>query len=107
MSTYYRTCPDCGCNLDPGEICDCKKIWDLPSEPIASDALIIGYDFSKGIDVACLTIGRKNGDHIIILKEIIGIEAIKTYEDLTNGPCVKYDPHMEAFLKKSFNIPQK
>ena len=23
--TYYRTCPHCGCNLDPGEQCDCKK----------------------------------------------------------------------------------
>ena len=22
---YYITCPDCGCNLDPGEICDCTK----------------------------------------------------------------------------------
>lgn len=21
--TYYRTCPFCGCNLDPGERCDC------------------------------------------------------------------------------------
>lgn len=21
----YRECPDCGCNLDHGEICDCKK----------------------------------------------------------------------------------
>lgn len=20
-----RTCPDCGANLDPGEICDCRK----------------------------------------------------------------------------------
>lgn len=19
----YRTCPDCGCSLDPGESCDC------------------------------------------------------------------------------------
>lgn len=75
---YYRVCPDCGCNLDPGERCDCKDKLN----PRISDALIIGYDFSKGIDVACLTIGRKNGDHIIILKEIIGMEAIKTYEDL-------------------------
>lgn len=24
MSTYYRTCPDCGANLDPGEQCDCQ-----------------------------------------------------------------------------------
>lgn len=22
--SYYRTCPDCGAHLDPGEICDCK-----------------------------------------------------------------------------------
>ena len=21
---YYRVCPFCGSNLDPGEICDCK-----------------------------------------------------------------------------------
>lgn len=20
---YYNTCPNCGCNLDPGEKCDC------------------------------------------------------------------------------------
>ncbi len=22
---YYRICPDCGCNLDPGEKCDCQE----------------------------------------------------------------------------------
>ena len=22
--SYYRTCPDCGANLDPGERCDCQ-----------------------------------------------------------------------------------
>ena len=22
---YFKTCPDCGANLDPGEICDCHK----------------------------------------------------------------------------------
>jgi len=21
---YYKTCPDCGANNDPGEICSCK-----------------------------------------------------------------------------------
>ena len=21
---FYRTCPDCGANLDPGEHCDCR-----------------------------------------------------------------------------------
>ena len=22
---YYRVCPNCGSNLDPGEKCDCQK----------------------------------------------------------------------------------
>ncbi|MCX4340005.1 MAG: hypothetical protein OSJ72_10210 [Lachnospiraceae bacterium] len=22
---YYTVCPNCGCNLDPGETCDCKR----------------------------------------------------------------------------------
>lgn len=22
--SYYRTCPNCGANLDPGEVCDCR-----------------------------------------------------------------------------------
>lgn len=22
---YYNTCPLCGCNLDPGERCDCNR----------------------------------------------------------------------------------
>ncbi len=26
MSRYYRVCPGCGANLDPGEICDdCRE----------------------------------------------------------------------------------
>jgi len=23
--TYYNTCLNCGCNLDPGEKCDCEE----------------------------------------------------------------------------------
>ena len=23
--SYYTVCPYCGCNLDPGEACDCEK----------------------------------------------------------------------------------
>lgn len=23
--SYYRTCPHCGANLDPGERCDCQR----------------------------------------------------------------------------------
>lgn len=29
---YYRTCPHCGANLDPGERCDCREKGNgLPS----------------------------------------------------------------------------
>jgi hypothetical protein len=26
--SYYRTCSDCGSNLDPGETCDCKLNYE-------------------------------------------------------------------------------
>ncbi len=22
---YYKNCPNCGANLDPGEVCDCEQ----------------------------------------------------------------------------------
>lgn len=25
LMAYYKTCPECGSALDPGEICDCKE----------------------------------------------------------------------------------
>ena len=28
MKTYYRECPHCGANLDPGETCDCAREED-------------------------------------------------------------------------------
>lgn len=28
---YYKTCPECGANLDPGEICDCDKKMSAPT----------------------------------------------------------------------------
>ncbi len=30
---FYRTCPYCGCNLDPGEVCDCKQSEAENKEP--------------------------------------------------------------------------
>lgn len=23
--SYFKTCPDCGAHLDPGELCDCRE----------------------------------------------------------------------------------
>lgn len=46
---YYRTCPDCGCSLDPGEICDCGK------EEAAPDAANIQSGKVKVIDQTTFT----------------------------------------------------
>lgn len=32
---YYRTCPECGCNLDPGEVCDCCREPPKVAEKVA------------------------------------------------------------------------
>lgn len=29
---YYRTCPCCGANLDPGERCDCQDEQEGPTD---------------------------------------------------------------------------
>lgn len=29
---YYHVCPNCGCNLDPGETCDCKREPEVTEE---------------------------------------------------------------------------
>lgn len=32
---YYKTCPKCGCNLDPGEACDCECQKEIRAREIA------------------------------------------------------------------------
>lgn len=44
---YYRECPYCHCNLDPGEICDCKvkvKEEDRPHRPMFAPRPMRPYD---------------------------------------------------------------
>ena len=31
---YYRVCPSCGCNIDPGEICDCRAETKKETAPL-------------------------------------------------------------------------
>lgn len=31
---YYRVCPECGCNLDPGEACDCRTETKREAAPL-------------------------------------------------------------------------
>ena len=52
---YYRKCPTCGSNLDPGELCD--ECRERPPEPTKN----------KGVPTACearerpMTSDRRNG----------------------------------------------
>lgn len=27
--SYYKTCPECGANLDPGELCECRPVANI------------------------------------------------------------------------------
>jgi hypothetical protein len=40
---YYNTCPKCGCNLDPGEKCDCERV--KPKEQ--KNSFCFAYKLSK------------------------------------------------------------
>ena len=33
---YYRTCPHCGANLDPGERCDCRPALEAEARHLLS-----------------------------------------------------------------------
>lgn len=38
---YYRTCPECGAHLDPGEKCDCLKEAKKKVEYLSNKTQII------------------------------------------------------------------
>ena len=110
--TYYHPCPKCGCNLDPGERCDCERVnlisREFPTIAGVSATLLIGYDLSKGTDLACLAIARKDIKHgLCITKIFYGEEAIKMYENLTIVDShIQYSNLIPDFMKKNFNIPE-
>ena len=35
----YRTCPDCGAHLDPGEICDCSRKAEAAPASVKPEAM--------------------------------------------------------------------
>lgn len=56
---YYNVCPDCGCNLDPGEKCDCKKEGEQQREffskhlDIEPESGQIAFVFDEEVNYAC------------------------------------------------------
>lgn len=49
---YYNVCPHCGCNLDPGEKCDCESIKAREQETSRGKMLLESKEEMKkrGID---------------------------------------------------------
>ena len=43
MSQPYRTCPSCGANLDPGELCDCLESHGIVGLPEPEDSDDVPY----------------------------------------------------------------
>jgi hypothetical protein len=41
MSVMYKTCPDCGAHLDPGEHCDCPgPLWRVEAQNADGDTTV-------------------------------------------------------------------
>ena len=57
-----------------------KKNKNIPSE----NFLMIGFDYSPE-DIAGMVVSRGNGKSISVLNTIFGEDAVKLYEQLTNG----------------------
>lgn len=49
---YYETCPRCGANLDPGEICDCQKeekLFALNQTNLQNERMLKNGSWSEAI----------------------------------------------------------
>ena len=59
--TYYRTCPECGANLDPGERCDCTPVRFFSVTTLATRwdvSVDLVYDLVRSGEVAAMKIGN-------------------------------------------------
>lgn len=74
---YYKTCPDCGANLDPEEKCDCDKI-----NTMQSNKMTITFDMSSSMDISVASvfgISKNNHMEFDLLKTFYGEEATDLY----------------------------
>lgn len=86
MAKFYNTCLDCGANLDPGEHCDCREAKEPIKQPV-SDLLTIAFDNAQNEYCPVLTIGRRIGNQIQIIKSYYNSEAMEMYSKLvTQAP---------------------
>jgi len=74
---YYKVCPRCGSNNDPGEKCDC-----LPNL-LVSETLMIGIDVSNREDLSVMQVARVEGNKINYINSFYGQEAEEMHERLT------------------------
>lgn len=53
--SYYRTCPECGAHLDPGEKCDCEKNPPLLGSETASHVVNEAKKYYKIFNINSLS----------------------------------------------------
>ena len=74
---YYKSCPECGANLDPGESCDCDKDPEL---------ITLGFDPANGDDTSSLCVTRQlsDGDREVVAF-YFGEEAERIHREVCGG----------------------
>ena len=84
--TEYRTCPWCGANNDPEELCTCPydKTLNPPNIPV-SETLLVSVDIAGGDEIACLQVYKQIGKNLKQVNIFYGGEARKLYDILRNN----------------------
>jgi len=77
---YYKTCDNCGANLDPNETCDCQKMEPTVS---ISETFIVGFDSCK-TDKSCLQVSKVTNGTLRVTNVYYGREAEELYNKLVN-----------------------
>ena len=84
-NSYYKECPDCGLNLDPGESCDCNK---SPKEhnSVATSATGISETYLVSVDIlhddkpVFMVSKVCSGRSVEVISCLFGQEALDAYE---------------------------
>lgn len=91
---YYKTCPDCGANLDPGEICDCNP----NNPPFITDTINLGIDWSSGKRISVLSIFHQIGSKTLL---------VKIFAKIINGDETTWKQTSSMIVKKEDSINLK
>ena len=120
----YKTCPNCGAHLDPGEVCDCKEKEDAPAGTGApsDEARTIVNSSDNGILPSGFPVVNADCYRLSELQKLTGAQAKEISEHIAKrfpsftrqifSQCASYEkygciPHPEVIriIREVYDLP--